>query len=99
MGSRVRPDYIIHHNEKYATWYYEHCPIEPVICASSLFKSELKFVLLYIGQHIESIPPKCVFGIFWYNKKMEILWKSLTGMGEGTREVAADPSTHRGLQQ
>ena len=25
MGSRVRPDYIIYHNEKYTPWYYEHC--------------------------------------------------------------------------
>ena len=77
MGSRVRPDYIIYHNEKYTTWYYEHCPIEPVICASSLFKSELKFVLLYIGQHIESIPPKCVFAFFGIIKKWKFYGKAL----------------------
>ena len=31
MGSRGRPGYIIYHNEKY-TWYYEHCPIETIMC-------------------------------------------------------------------
>ena len=63
MGSRVRPDYIIYHNEKYTTWYYEHCPIEPVICASSLFKSELKFVLLYIGNTLNLFHQIVHFGV------------------------------------
>ena len=77
MGSRVRPDYIIYHNEKYTTCYYEHCPIEPVICASSLFKSELKFVLLYIGQHIESIPPNVLLHFFGIIKKWKFYGKAL----------------------
>ena len=33
MGSRVRPGYIIYHNEKYTTWFiYEHCLIGIIMC-------------------------------------------------------------------